>query len=189
MKCLICGVVYTSLKGFKIHLSKTHNLSEYNYYKKFIDNKFHKCNECCNESKFINCIDGFDNLCSKCIKRNKLHFYYKTLSNEEKIKIYKKRKLTNVLNGKTENWNNTEKASKTKLIKYGNANYSNRYKALKTISLKSREEKEQSLKKQIKTHYENFLEKFKKKIEGHNVEYLRTEQNGNIVLKCTICRK
>lgn len=125
------------------------------------------------------------------LNERKKHYQtiYKNKTEKELKEISNKNKLTKVKNGHDENWVNHEQSKKTKKERYGDENYNNRQKALETISKRTKEEKQKSLEKQIKSHYEHFLERFKKKIEGHNVEYLRTDQNGNLVLKCTICRK
>lgn len=123
------------------------------------------------------------------LEQRRLHYQeiYKNKTPKELKEISDKNKATKVKNGHDENWNNLEQNKNTKKERYGNENYNNRPKALQTMAKKSVEEKEKSLKKQIETHYENFLNRFKEKIKLHNVEYIRTEPNKLIVLKCKTC--
>lgn len=123
------------------------------------------------------------------LNERKIHYQeiYKNKTPEELKTISDKNKATKVKNGHAENWNNLEQNIKTKKERYGDENYNNRPKALETMSKRTKEEKQKSLEKQTKSHYEHFLERFKKKIEPYNVEYVRTESNKQIVLKCKTC--
>lgn len=120
---------------------------------------------------------------------NRIRLFYKNLNQSELDKISAKNKASKLKNWGDENYNNMEQNKKTKKERYGDENWNNRKKALETISKKSPEEKAIGIEKQTKKHYETFINRFIEKIKNHNVEYVRTEPNKDIVLRCTVCNK
>lgn len=113
MKCLICNNEYKSSAGLGRHIKVSHHLSTQEYYDIYIDcslsNKY--CNICKKENKFINFIIGYSLGC--CTEHTNLIKYG----------------VTNVYASEYAK----QKIKQTKLQKYGDSNYNNRDKAIKTV--------------------------------------------------------
>ena len=112
MKCLICNNEYKSNAGLGRHIKVSHHLSTQEYYDSYIDcslsNKY--CNICGKENNFINFIAGYSLGC--CTEHTNLIRY----------------DVTNVYASEYAK----QKMKQTKLEKYGDPNYNNRDKAIKT---------------------------------------------------------
>ena len=112
MKCLICNNEYKSNAGLGRHIKVSHLLSTQEYYDIYIDcslsNKY--CSICGKENKFINFIVGYNLGC--CTEHTNLIKYG----------------VTNVYASEYVK----QKMKQTKLQKYGDPNYNNRDKAIKT---------------------------------------------------------
>lgn len=185
MKCLICGDdSFKDVRAFSIHLCKKHHIKQNEYYSKYIDTSEHKCAECGKDAKFLNITEGFSKYCSRCQKRIKIQLAYKNMSAEHKNEILKKGKQTRLRLYGFENYNNTSQSRKTKRERYGNENYNNREKAKRTYPTQT----EVSIRKQKETHFKNWLNKFKEKMEKCNCTV--TETDGyHVNLKCNTCKQ
>lgn len=97
MKCEICNKEIFK-NHFKFHIKKYHNIESYDYYKKYVDSSFHKCENlnCNNEAKFISISCGFRRYCSSSCA-NQISTSIRHLSekcfNQEKQKQTKLKKI------------------------------------------------------------------------------------------------
>lgn len=112
MKCLICNNEYKSNAGLGRHIKVSHHLSTQDYYDSYIDYSLSSkyCNICGKENNFINFIAGYSLGC--CTEHTNLIKYG----------------VTNVYASEYAK----QKMKQTKLEKYGDPNYNNRDKAIKT---------------------------------------------------------
>ena len=159
-KCSICGKEYEVKYGsFSKHL-KTHNLTQKEYYDKYLKKDEEDiCKNCGKPTKFLSLLLGYRDCCSRA--------------------------CTNILKYGVDNpWKSKEirdKGAKTRLDKYGDATFTNREKAKETCrknfgvdySFQSEEVKDKIKKTNLDRHgVENIfqLDSVKEKVEKTNLE-------------------
>lgn len=110
IQCKICNKEFNNYAGLGSHITRIHNIIKSDYYLKYIDSKFPKCENCENKAAFINLHKGFSKYCScKCANSNNLKILNWKLNNIKKYGVDNTSKLDII----------KEKIKLTKIEKYG----------------------------------------------------------------------